>query len=478
LLGSYFQDGGHFKSFHSNTAVTIDGSFTKTGSEGVELYDLTFTSGDMEIPALWVGAAAKATVGDLTTHGFFTVISNDTKLQVLGDFQQDGGNLSINLGGTMSVAGSFSYVAGNLLEVRNNSVLTTGNLTGGTSVANHVLVDGGGQATIGHLTAHGNVIVNHASSVLRVGGDYYQDGGGFTIGNDATLNVEGSFKYAVAGTAFLDFGNGLLRVGKTLTIEKGHYWNLTASGGRVRVGDGLTAPAAGTVHIAANGKLRGDGTIVGSVTNDAGTVEPGISVGRLDIAGDYDQAASGKMLIEIGGTVAGVQYDQLFVSGAATLAGTLKVGLVDLGSGVFVPSLGQTFEILNSLGGVTGTFTQLDLPTLGSGLDWNVTYLPYVVTLSVVVGVVHSADFDGDGDVDGADFVAWQTNFPAGSVVNPAAGDADFDGDVDGADFAVWQNNFPSGAAPANTPVPEPSSIVLAFACGAVLVSRRFRGRF
>jgi ELWxxDGT repeat protein len=58
--------------------------------------------------------------------------------------------------------------------------------------------------------------------------------------------------------------------------------------------------------------------------------------------------------------------------------------------------------------------------------------------------ILVNSDFDGDGDVDGADFVAWQTNFPKASGATLAQGDADGDGDVDGADFVVWQTNFPT----------------------------------
>jgi hypothetical protein len=68
-------------------------------------------------------------------------------------------------------------------------------------------------------------------------------------------------------------------------------------------------------------------------------------------------------------------------------------------------------------------------------------------------------DFDSDGDVDGADFVAWQTNFPKSAAATLAEGDADADGDVDGADFVVWQTNFPY--TPATAVVPEPSTIAL-----------------
>jgi hypothetical protein len=59
-----------------------------------------------------------------------------------------------------------------------------------------------------------------------------------------------------------------------------------------------------------------------------------------------------------------------------------------------------------------------------------------------------AGDFDFDGDVDGADFCIWQTNFPMASGATQATGDADGDGDVDGADFVVWQTNFPTAASP------------------------------
>lgn len=76
------------------------------------------------------------------------------------------------------------------------------------------------------------------------------------------------------------------------------------------------------------------------------------------------------------------------------------------------------------------------------------------------------ADFDGDGDVDGGDFVAWQRG--AGlAAPTPSQGDANGNGAVDGADLAVWRRQF--GLAGAEAPlaigtapglaVPEPLSL-------------------
>ena len=51
--------------------------------------------------------------------------------------------------------------------------------------------------------------------------------------------------------------------------------------------------------------------------------------------------------------------------------------------------------------------------------------------------VLAAADFDVDGDVDGADFLVWQVSFGVNSN-----GDADQDGDTDGDDFLIWQYQF------------------------------------
>ncbi|HMO83512.1 MAG TPA: dockerin type I domain-containing protein, partial [Lacipirellulaceae bacterium] len=54
---------------------------------------------------------------------------------------------------------------------------------------------------------------------------------------------------------------------------------------------------------------------------------------------------------------------------------------------------------------------------------------------------VESADFNGDGFVDGLDFLTWQRGL--GTVnASPADGDANGDGQVNGADLVIWQNQF------------------------------------
>jgi hypothetical protein len=53
------------------------------------------------------------------------------------------------------------------------------------------------------------------------------------------------------------------------------------------------------------------------------------------------------------------------------------------------------------------------------------------------------ADFNGDGHVDGVDFLAWQSNYASfvGGKTK-SQGDANGDGIVDGVDFLIWQNAY------------------------------------
>jgi hypothetical protein len=96
-----------------------------------------------------------------------------------------------------------------------------------------------------------------------------------------------------------------------------------------------------------------------------------------------------------------------------------------------------------------------------------------VFKYSVVEAEPLSADFDNDGDVDGADFLRWQRGLgTSGAGATKAVGNADGDADVDAADLAIWQSGFGdttfSGPGAlvtgfvryvnAATTVPEPSS--------------------
>jgi len=86
------------------------------------------------------------------------------------------------------------------------------------------------------------------------------------------------------------------------------------------------------------------------------------------------------------------------------------------------------------------------------------------------------ADFDGDGNVDGADFLTWQRGLGLTGQSNNSAGDADGNGTVNAADLAVWKTKFgPAPAVAAAGAVPEPTAALLALAglVGGGILRRR-----
>jgi hypothetical protein len=135
------------------------------------------------------------------------------------------------------------------------------------------------------------------------------------------------------------------------------------------------------VAIGALAILTGSGAVTGDVTNQ-GTITPGGdgTIGTITISGNYSQAAGGVLQVDIARTPAGTQYDQLIVSGQATLGGVLSVNFV----GRFVPAPKAIFDIL--VYGVVmdpGSFDTLRLPPLPGKLTWAISYGPDLVTLTV-----------------------------------------------------------------------------------------------
>jgi hypothetical protein len=88
--------------------------------------------------------------------------------------------------------------------------------------------------------------------------------------------------------------------------------------------------------------------------------------------------------------------------------------------------------------------------------------------------VTASADFDGDGDVDGDDFLAWQRGNGTTAGATSAQGDANGDQMVNGADLTIWQAQFGmTGAAGMASGVPEPGGWTICGLASLWLVHRR-----
>lgn len=253
-----------------------------------------------------------------------------------------------------------------------------------------------------------------------------------TLSGNTTVNqlvVAGTAMNSIAlqltGTQTLTtFGETRIEQGGTITLN-GANTRLDAQFVNI---DGGVLSGNGTVFV-------GTGPINGVVRNLGGRIEPGDGVGRLSITGDFSNLGDGTLAIQLAGTTAITQYDVLAMSRFAFLDGTLEVTL----TGGFVPSVGNMFTFLTTAAnGVFGEFENLVLP---GGFQWEIDYLASSVVLKVV-GLGASGDFDGDGDVDGRDFLVWQRNPSVGNLVD-------------------WQANFGSGSLSALQSVPEPGGVAI-----------------
>lgn len=169
--------------------------------------------------------------------------------------------------------------------------------------------------------------------------------GSFTT--DWTIDTAGSNS---AWFNSIDGPGGLTKSGKGVLVLNGvnTYAGLTTvNGGSLVIGDAAhpLASILGSVAVDTGGTLRGHGTVFGGVVN-SGAVNPGASVGILNIAGDYVQNASGRLVID----VTPVASSQILVGGSAFLDGAF---FVNYAPGAY---FAVTRSVLETGGAVSGRF--------------------------------------------------------------------------------------------------------------------------
>ncbi len=128
----------------------------------------------------------------------------------------------------------------------------------------------------------------------------------------------------------------------------------------------------GTVTVYPGGILKGTGTV--GTTTVYGKVSPGLSPGCLS-TGDLMFFDTGTYDFEIGGTTACTQYDQIKVTGAVTLDGTLTPILFES----YKPKVGEKYVIISNDGAdaVSGTFNDVAEggTVTANGYSYKVSYV-------------------------------------------------------------------------------------------------------
>lgn len=205
-----------------------------------------------------------------------------------------------------------------------------------------------------------------------------------------------------------------------------------------------TQTGAGLTTVAVGATLGGTGTLGGALANN-GTVNPGASVGTLNVHGNVTMNANSHYAVELSGAAA----DKLAITGNLDLAA--------LGNFLDVTGVGtgSSWIIATYTGSLTGTFE-----TVTSG--YSVNYGSGSNSQVTLMAAGLPGDFNNDGKVDAGDYVTWRKN---NGTNNALVNDNGLGTPIGGAHYTLWRNNFGkppgSGAGLGAGTVPEPSCIVL-----------------
>ena len=417
----------------NNGQIILQGTLAKRLIVSGQFVMAGISNGALDLNGANVDATGGASFGLVDSYGNNS-LDNGT-LDIGGQLFVNPGTLSISAGASMQSTGdlvvipSAAFVVEGEFTSQNEAVIT-----------GHLAIDTGG-----HVTT--------AKTKLKPGSSAQ------VSGNLATdeLSVQGTL--SVIATGSIDASN--------ITVFADAYF-------------GVNGQADGAVKVEGGG-LGGGGTFTGTISLETGVLSPGNSPGKLT-TGSVDFAGGAVLELEVRDAMgaSGVDYDLLNVNGNVVNEGSavdpMVIRLVSLdaqneaGLAInFNPSLPQSWEVVTATGAITGfdpgayvLDTSQFLNPIGGG-TFDLTVAPGGQSLLVDFTPGLPGDFDGDDDVDGADFLTWQREVGAG-----LASPANLNGDnvVDGADLGLWRDSFGESIAvaaslPGSQGVPEPGTVVL-----------------
>jgi len=258
----------------------------------------------------------------------------------------------------------------NLLIVSNGATVIAADLPVG-----HPNLDSIGNAII---LSGGSLIVTNASSTAHT----FLTPGAFTLDGGLLRSDRITSTSPNPFISQFTFDGGTVQTGNA-TISNGSAFqvgNGISSATLELLGNGTHSFADG-LRIANNSALKGSGTISGGVTNlSGGTISPGASIGKLTLSNS--PSLQGNIFMEVSRSGIILTSDQIQVLSNLTYAGTLTVtniGPDELG-------LGDQFLLFDAPGFV-GSFANITLPVLASGLAWT-NKLSVDGTIEVVAGPV------------------------------------------------------------------------------------------
>lgn len=312
----------------------------------------------------------------LAEHSTFASLSSNSLLHLNGPISGTNGLAVVGTGGKIRIGGN-----------------TANSYSGSTTVSQAILElsKTNGAALPGSLMVNFNGTVRHLLSQQ--------------IGNQAAVNVAATGLLdlagknetvgSLAGAGTVSLGTGTLTTGgdnssttfsgailgssnpAQIVLTKLGTGTMTLSGNNTFTGETIVnggkliinGSQPGTVQVLNNAMLGGSGT-VGTIMALSGGISPGNSPGKLNCA-EILSGPGASLVIELNGTNAVTEYDQLNVNGTANLDGSLIVSLN------FPSAVSNQFIIVNKNGSdpiVSG------FPALPEGSTLNINHRQFKIS--------------------------------------------------------------------------------------------------
>ncbi len=418
------------RSFTTTNTTTIDAFRTLTLNGGafstgalVNNGTLAFNSGTLAITGAGGFNIGTGALGSSITLGTGATlqVSQTTTINAGALLRLNGGVFTsanvTNTGtldqqnGTLNITGTLNNAAGSRLFVGGLSFDTSNVTNAGRITLLNGLGEIGGTGTItntGVITGDGTIgkaVTNSASGQLRAeagktllltgavaanAGTYSLEGGTLEFTNAITNGATGTITgFGALRSALLTnqgniglsgdarfYGDVTNAAGARIITSGGStttfYDDVIHNGTEIRTSAGGSSVFFGAVSGA--GPFTGTGTVYFE-----GDLRPGNSPALVRYGGDVALGGASTLALEIGGLLAGSEYDRLNVAGTLFEDGVLNVSLY----GGFTPHFGDTFDLFDA-GAVAGSFDAINLPNLGGDLEWDATNLQSTGQLRVV----------------------------------------------------------------------------------------------
>jgi hypothetical protein len=341
LTNKLFVNTGTIRKIGGAGETDIEWPFTTTGTMDIQ-------SGWLYLPE-WIGTNTLNGVlnsEDSTLTGTLTVATNAVWNLLSGDTLN--GALTVNAGGTLNFSGaSFNFYSA--LTNFGTMIWSNSTIFGYTNaqIYNAGLCLIPSDSTLYNWDGLTNKLFVNAGTIRKTGGT-------------GTSGIE----WPLTTTGTMDIQSGILEMDDSFVQTAG-----------LTLLDGGNLSSSQQFQLL-GGALKGTNTFTGNILN-GGTVNPGFSPGQLNINGNYTQNSNGVLQIELAGTAPGTGFDQLAVSGTASLNGTLNVTFLN----GFQPVISDTFTFLTIGGRRSGDFANFFYPS--NVVEMSLTNTPASSTLTV-----------------------------------------------------------------------------------------------